>query len=164
MKLVQWLSATRFGDKYQAYLNVAAPGTGGWVLHDPIFERWLKDSASTVLWCHGDRKYILMTCFYHFLTCTQLVLVNLPSRMLFSPRLLPSLIELNNAELLLLIIWNKHAGVKMDTHACSMHISTMHMPIHIPCPRSSKIYCNNLFVKDFGLQISFLPTTTNLHP
>jgi hypothetical protein len=29
------------------------PGTGRWLLSDPVFKKWKDESASSILWLHG---------------------------------------------------------------------------------------------------------------
>jgi adenylylsulfate kinase-like enzyme len=29
------------------------PGTGQWLLSDPVFDKWKKESVSSILWLHG---------------------------------------------------------------------------------------------------------------
>ena len=51
-EILQWLSPEPHDQHHQANREVLA-GTGQWLLSDPLFKRWKKESVSSILWLHG---------------------------------------------------------------------------------------------------------------
>jgi hypothetical protein len=50
-----WLSNLNFASRQADFLKRQQPGTGEWLLSDPVFQSWLKGNNRT-LWCPGLRK------------------------------------------------------------------------------------------------------------
>lgn len=52
-EIMRWLSSEPYIQHHaQAKVGVL-PGTGQWLLSDPLFKRWKNESASSILWLHG---------------------------------------------------------------------------------------------------------------
>ncbi|KAK7575405.1 hypothetical protein V3481_017365 [Fusarium oxysporum f. sp. vasinfectum] len=52
-KILKWLSKEPYRKHHQLVKEDLIEGTGQWLLSDPIYQRWKKDSASSILWLHG---------------------------------------------------------------------------------------------------------------
>ncbi|KAK2667987.1 NWD NACHT-NTPase, N-terminal [Fusarium oxysporum f. sp. vasinfectum] len=52
-KILKWLSKEPYRKHHQLVKEDLIEGTGQWLLSDPIYRRWKKDSASSILWLHG---------------------------------------------------------------------------------------------------------------
>ncbi|CAI6331083.1 unnamed protein product [Periconia digitata] len=52
-RIVQWLSPEPYLQHHKQALQGVLPGTGQWLLSDPVFKAWIDDSASSILWLHG---------------------------------------------------------------------------------------------------------------
>lgn len=48
-----WISPEPYLQHHEQSKKEILPGTGQWLLADPVFQRWKKDSASSILWLHG---------------------------------------------------------------------------------------------------------------
>tara|TARA_R110002060_G_scaffold73361_3_gene82261 strand:+ start:204 stop:428 length:225 start_codon:yes stop_codon:yes gene_type:complete len=53
MNILQWLSPEPYLAHHEQAKREVLPGTGKWLLSDPLFNRWKKESASSILWLHG---------------------------------------------------------------------------------------------------------------
>lgn len=52
-KILQWISTEPYEKHHkQAYADVLQ-GTGQWLLTNPVYLKWKKESASSILWLHG---------------------------------------------------------------------------------------------------------------
>jgi hypothetical protein len=51
-KIIDWLSPINFFLQHEDISQMREKGTGGWLLADPVFQRWESGSGST-LWCCG---------------------------------------------------------------------------------------------------------------
>ena len=52
-EIMQWLSPEPYIQHHKQAKQGVLAGTGQWLLTDPIFETWKKESASSILWLHG---------------------------------------------------------------------------------------------------------------
>jgi len=53
VKILQWLSLQPFNEHHTQVKENVLKGTGQWLLSHPVFTKWKKDSASSILWLHG---------------------------------------------------------------------------------------------------------------
>jgi hypothetical protein len=52
-EILRWMSLEPYIQHHeQAKMDVLL-GTGQWLLSDPVFEKWKKESVSSILWLHG---------------------------------------------------------------------------------------------------------------
>jgi len=56
-KFLKWISTIDFEKIHREIYAKKHKGTGDWLLQDEEFEKWLTSSTSSLLWCHGTRKY-----------------------------------------------------------------------------------------------------------
>jgi len=52
--ILDWLSPINFWTKQNDTIQRREPGTGEWLLNDPLFTKWL-DGTNSILWCPGER-------------------------------------------------------------------------------------------------------------
>ncbi|PVH75975.1 ankyrin [Cadophora sp. DSE1049] len=52
-KILHWLSPEPYLQHHEQAKREVLPGTGQWLLSDPVFNRWKKESVSSILWLHG---------------------------------------------------------------------------------------------------------------
>ncbi|WYZ34724.1 hypothetical protein EsH8_I_001000 [Colletotrichum jinshuiense] len=52
-KILRWLSNEPYQQHHQQTHGEVMEGTGMWLLQDPTFLQWKKESASSILWLHG---------------------------------------------------------------------------------------------------------------
>ncbi|KAF2204425.1 hypothetical protein GQ43DRAFT_493965, partial [Delitschia confertaspora ATCC 74209] len=52
-KILRWLSPEPYLQHHNQVKQGILSGTGQWLLSDPIFKKWKKESASSILWLHG---------------------------------------------------------------------------------------------------------------
>jgi hypothetical protein len=57
-EFLQWISKIRYTDHHQTNFWDVLPGTGQWLLDDPLFFEWMR--SGSILWLHGIRKYTLV--------------------------------------------------------------------------------------------------------
>jgi hypothetical protein len=55
---MDWLSPINFFRRQADISQERKPGTGGWLLADPVFKKWKSSSGST-LWCYGIRMFLI---------------------------------------------------------------------------------------------------------
>lgn len=51
--ILRWVSSQPYSEHHEQVFKHALPGTGKWLIEDPIYERWHKGSTSSLLWLHG---------------------------------------------------------------------------------------------------------------
>jgi hypothetical protein len=52
-KILKWISPEPYLQHHQETKRDVLSGTGQWLLSDPNFDRWKKESVSSILWLHG---------------------------------------------------------------------------------------------------------------
>ncbi|KAH8649711.1 hypothetical protein BGZ60DRAFT_569767 [Tricladium varicosporioides] len=52
-EILQWVSPEPYIQHHKQTKQDVLPGTGEWLLSDPVFKKWKIESASSVLWLHG---------------------------------------------------------------------------------------------------------------
>ena len=52
-KILSWISSQPFIEHHEQTKRSDVPGRGEWLLEDPIYTRWHKDSSCSLLWLHG---------------------------------------------------------------------------------------------------------------
>ncbi|OCK86545.1 ankyrin, partial [Cenococcum geophilum 1.58] len=52
-KVLKWVSREPYIEHHKQAKQGVLSGTGQWLLSDPVFEKWKKESASSILWLHG---------------------------------------------------------------------------------------------------------------
>ncbi|OCK86125.1 hypothetical protein K432DRAFT_341989, partial [Lepidopterella palustris CBS 459.81] len=52
-EILLWVSPQPYIQHHEQTKQDVLLGTGQWLLSDPIFEKWKKESASSILWLHG---------------------------------------------------------------------------------------------------------------
>ncbi|KFA71872.1 hypothetical protein S40288_07723, partial [Stachybotrys chartarum IBT 40288] len=53
IKVLGWLSSQPYIQHHEQTKVGLIPGTGQWLLTDPVFQKWKKESASSIIWLHG---------------------------------------------------------------------------------------------------------------
>ena len=53
VKILQWLSSQPYMEHHDQIAKNVLPGSGAWLLQDPIYTQWHRNSASSLLWLHG---------------------------------------------------------------------------------------------------------------
>ena len=53
VEILRWLSAQPYLEHHQQIKKQALPGSGQWLLQDPLYIQWYKQSMSSLLWLHG---------------------------------------------------------------------------------------------------------------
>lgn len=51
--ILKWCSPHPYMQHHKLAKQDVLPGTGQWLLSDPVFNNWKEDSASNILWLHG---------------------------------------------------------------------------------------------------------------
>ena len=52
-EILLWMSPEPYIQHHEQTKQDVLSGTGQWLLSDPVFEMWKKESASSILWLHG---------------------------------------------------------------------------------------------------------------
>ncbi|KFY32484.1 hypothetical protein V493_00153, partial [Pseudogymnoascus sp. VKM F-4281 (FW-2241)] len=52
-KILCWVSPEPYTQHHQQAWKDVLPGTGNWLLSDLVFDKWKKESVSSILWLHG---------------------------------------------------------------------------------------------------------------
>jgi hypothetical protein len=52
-EILQWLSPEPYLQHHKQMKQDVLDGTGGWLLEDPVFQKWKGHTVSSVLWLHG---------------------------------------------------------------------------------------------------------------
>ncbi|KAF9891898.1 hypothetical protein FE257_002861 [Aspergillus nanangensis] len=52
-KILQWMSDEPYDSHHKQARSDVLEGTGQWLITDPTYVKWRKDSASSILWLHG---------------------------------------------------------------------------------------------------------------
>ena len=53
VEILRWLSTQPYFDHHQQIKKQALSGSGRWLLQDPLYMQWYKQSVSSLLWLHG---------------------------------------------------------------------------------------------------------------
>ncbi|KAL9066249.1 MAG: hypothetical protein Q9161_007706 [Pseudevernia consocians] len=53
MEILRWVSSQPYLDHHQQVKKKALSGSGQWLLQDPLYIQWYKQSVSSLLWLHG---------------------------------------------------------------------------------------------------------------
>jgi hypothetical protein len=61
--ILDWLSPLNFWTKQKDTFQRREPGTGEWLLNDPLFTQWRDETNNNILWCPGERKSHLLLAF-----------------------------------------------------------------------------------------------------
>ena len=61
-KILRWLSLDDFEQTHERHLKKRFEKTGEWLLDDSRFINWRDGGQSSLLWCHGARKYLIACC------------------------------------------------------------------------------------------------------
>ena len=54
LEILEWMSSQPYKAHHNQNKRDILQGTGNWLLEDPVFVQWIKDSASSLLWLHGS--------------------------------------------------------------------------------------------------------------
>lgn len=52
-KILSWISSQPYVEHHEQIKRSDVPGRGQWLLEDPVYTRWHKESACSLLWLHG---------------------------------------------------------------------------------------------------------------
>lgn len=52
-EILRWISPEPYNQHHEQAKREVLAGTGQWLLSDPLFNRWKKESVSSILWLHG---------------------------------------------------------------------------------------------------------------
>ena len=52
-EILRWISPEPYFQHHEQAKEGVLPGTGEWLLSDPIFKKWKRESVSSILWLHG---------------------------------------------------------------------------------------------------------------
>ena len=52
-EILRWVSAQPYLEHHEQISKKALAGTGRWLLEDPLYAKWHKESTSSLLWLHG---------------------------------------------------------------------------------------------------------------
>ena len=52
-EILRWISREPYIEHHEQTRKDVLSGTGNWLLSDATFEKWKKDSVSSILWLHG---------------------------------------------------------------------------------------------------------------
>ena len=53
LEILRWVSAEPYLEHHEQISKKALTGTGKWLLEDPLYAKWHKESTSSLLWLHG---------------------------------------------------------------------------------------------------------------
>jgi hypothetical protein len=53
MEILRWISPEPYIQHHKQANREVLEGTGQWLLSNPVFNRWKKESVSSILWLHG---------------------------------------------------------------------------------------------------------------
>ena len=56
-EFLKWLSDEDFERIHEDKYARKHPGTGNWLIQKESFRDWFDSDRSTLLWCHGKRKF-----------------------------------------------------------------------------------------------------------
>lgn len=63
-KILSWLSSAEdFEETHERHFQKRFQNTGQWLLDNPRFIGWRDGVRSSLLWCHGARKFIAVQIF-----------------------------------------------------------------------------------------------------
>jgi hypothetical protein len=54
---LDWISTADFEKVHDSIYAKKHNGTGNWLIEKEEFRTWFSSSKSSLLWCHGKRKY-----------------------------------------------------------------------------------------------------------
>ena len=52
-EILRWISPEPYIQHHEQTKKDVLLGTGQWLLSDPVFDKWKKESVSSILWLHG---------------------------------------------------------------------------------------------------------------
>ena len=52
-EILRWISIEPYIQHHEQTHTDVLPGTGQWLLSDSVFNKWKKESVSSMLWLHG---------------------------------------------------------------------------------------------------------------
>jgi hypothetical protein len=52
-EILRWISPEPYIQHHEQAKKEVLEGTGQWLLSDPVFKKWKKESVSSILWLHG---------------------------------------------------------------------------------------------------------------
>jgi hypothetical protein len=52
-EILRWISPEPYSQHHEQTKKDVLLGTGQWLLSDPVFDKWKKESVSSILWLHG---------------------------------------------------------------------------------------------------------------
>lgn len=52
-EIIYWISRELYNEHHNEAKKEVLSGTGQWLLSDPLFSKWKKESVSSILWLHG---------------------------------------------------------------------------------------------------------------
>ena len=61
-EILRWLSEGDFEETHDRHYKKRCKDTGQWLLEDPRLISWRDGTQSSLLWCHGARKFTF-PCF-----------------------------------------------------------------------------------------------------
>ena len=59
-RIMRWLSTEQYTAHHKTIAGSRLPSSGLWLFKKSEYQRWRKSSLCSVLWLHGDRKFILL--------------------------------------------------------------------------------------------------------
>jgi hypothetical protein len=59
-KIMRWLSTEQHNAHHRTIAKTRLPGSGEWVFNKFEYQRWWKSTQFSLLWLHGNRKYVLL--------------------------------------------------------------------------------------------------------
>ena len=59
IQVLGWISSFPFRDFHEMTSQIRAPDTGNWLFSHPVYEQWLNEEQSMLLWLHGVRTCCL---------------------------------------------------------------------------------------------------------
>jgi hypothetical protein len=59
-RIMRWLSTEQYTAHHKTIAGTRLPSSGLWLFKKSEYQRWRKSSLCSLLWLHGDRKYILL--------------------------------------------------------------------------------------------------------
>lgn len=57
--LANWISSLNFNERQDAAFEKYTKDTGSWMLQSPEFTEWVQDDRCRILWCPGNREFLV---------------------------------------------------------------------------------------------------------
>ena len=57
LKFLEWISNENHEADFDRIIKQRHPGTGMWFVKTAQFQKWLRETSSSLLWCYGNREY-----------------------------------------------------------------------------------------------------------